>query len=76
MGNETSKKKSKPIDKSKLDILLKQIFFTAQLNKDRRKGQQNSKEKELLALIREPANKRSKDNEYSKVKISHYFSLI
>jgi len=72
MGNDHPQSKKGPqvynknIDKSKLDILIKQIFFTAQLNKDRKKGQQNVKEKELLALIREPTNKRSKDNEYSK----------
>jgi len=48
------------------DVAIKQIFFTAQLNKDRRKGQQNAREKELLALVREPTNKRSKDNEYAK----------
>jgi len=70
MGNDNSKGKKafkpKNIDKSKLDILIKQVFFTAQLNKDRRNGQKNSKEKELLALVREPANKRNKDNEYSK----------
>lgn len=74
MGNEHPQqaKKGKPvvfnknIDKNKLDILLKQVFFTAQLNKDRKKGQQNTREKELLNLVRQPANKRAKDNEYSK----------
>ena len=70
---------NKNIDKNKLfissyiflkiysDILLKQIFFTAQLNKDRRRGQMLTREKELLALVREAPNRRSKDNEYQKV---------
>jgi hypothetical protein len=72
MGNDHPQPKkgqttfNKNIDKSKLDILIKQIYFTAQLQKDRKKGQQNAKEKELLAFIREPVNKRNKDNEYSK----------
>jgi len=68
MGNEqtTDKKPLKPIDKNQLDIQIKQIFYTAQLNKDRRRGQQVTREKELLALVRQPANKRAKDNEYQK----------
>jgi len=69
MGNDNSKQTQtfgQNIDKNKLDVTIKQIYFTAQLNKDRRKGQQNTREKELLALVREPTNKRSKDNEYAK----------
>lgn len=74
MGNDNHKPNNKGsvpvynkvIDKSKLDIQIKQIYFTAQLNKDRRRGQYNQREKELLNLIREPVQKRNRDNEYQK----------
>lgn len=49
------------------DTIVKQIYFGAQLSKDRKKGLLNAKTKELLGLINQPISARNKDNESQKV---------
>ena len=47
-------------------MVVKKVYFSAQLNRDRRKGQMNQREKELLKLVTEIDQKRSRDNEFQK----------
>ena len=48
------------------DMVVKKIFFSAQLNRDKRKGQMNQREKELMKLVTEVDQKRNRDNEFQK----------
>ncbi len=50
------------------DIVIKKVYFTVELARDRRKGMYNKREKDLLNLIKQPENKRNKEDEYQAVK--------
>lgn len=49
------------------EIVVKKIYFTAQLQKDRKLGLVAQKEKELLALIAVQKTQRNRESEFAKV---------
>jgi hypothetical protein len=80
MGNRLHRKKNqeqqvkpdpnlrlpKPVDKDRVDIILKQVFFAAQLSRDKRKGMLVMREKEMLYMLTQPVEQRSREHEFQK----------
>eukprot|EP00330_Aristerostoma_sp_ATCC50986_P004553 CAMPEP_0114576882 /NCGR_PEP_ID=MMETSP0125-20121206/1597_1 /TAXON_ID=485358 ORGANISM="Aristerostoma sp., Strain ATCC 50986" /NCGR_SAMPLE_ID=MMETSP0125 /ASSEMBLY_ACC=CAM_ASM_000245 /LENGTH=76 /DNA_ID=CAMNT_0001765747 /DNA_START=449 /DNA_END=679 /DNA_ORIENTATION=- len=65
-GSSNNKPAKTNIETSKLEIYLKKVFFTTELAKNRRQGQYNETEKQLLSMINQDLSKRMADTEVLK----------